>query len=309
MRGRVLLLGGSGMVGRNILSKAEECEWEFLSPSSKDLDLTEFDDTFNFVRKVNPDIIINAAGFVGGIKANIQEPVNFLVKNIDIGRNLIMAARQSGIKKLINLGASCMYPRNISNPLEEETLLSGEFEPTNEGYALAKVMTTRLCQYVNKENSDFRFKTMIPCNIYGCFDTFDPERSHLVPAIIDKIYSAVQNQEETVEIWGDGLARREFMYAGDFADSIFYSLNNFDEMPSLLNIGVGKDHSINEYYEIISKVLGYEGSFTHDLNKPTGMQSKLLSINKQNSWGWVPKTELKEGIKKTYEYYLKEFKK
>ena len=296
------------MIGRNILSKVEESGWEFLSPSSKDLDLTEFDNTLNFIRKVNPDIIINAAGFVGGIKANLQEPVNFLVKNLDIGRNLIISASQCGVKKLINLGASCMYPRNISNPLEEKMLLSGEFEPTNEGYALAKVMTARLCQYVNKENPDFKYKTMIPCNIYGCFDNFDPEKSHLVPAIIDKIHSAVQNKEKTVEIWGDGSARREFMYAGDLADSIFYSLNNFDEMPDLLNIGVGKDHSIYEYYKIISEVLGYDGNFVHDLDKPTGMQSKLVSIKKQNSWGWKPKTELKEGIKETYKYYLKEFK-
>jgi GDP-L-fucose synthase len=128
----------------------------------------------------------------------------------------------------------------------------------------------------------------------------------LVPAIIKKLHLAIVNNEEQVEIWGDGLARREFMYAGDFAEAIFYSLNNFDDMPQLLNIGVGEDHSINEYYEIISGVLGYEGNFIHDLDKPTGMQKKLVSIKKQTSWGWKPKTELKEGIKKTYDYFLKE---
>ena len=306
MKGRVLLLGGNGMVGRNILSIANGSRWDFLSPKSKDLNLVDFESTLSFITKAKPDFIINAAGFVGGIKANINNPVNFLVNNIDIGRNLVIAARQASVKKLINLGASCMYPRNISYPLEEDMLLRGKLEPTNEGYALAKIMTAKLCQYVNSENSQFHYKTMIPCNIYGCFDKFDPERSHLVPAIIKKLHLAIVNNEEQVEIWGDGLARREFMYAGDFAEAIFYSLNNFDDMPQLLNIGVGEDHSINEYYEIISGVLGYEGNFIHDLDKPTGMQKKLVSIKKQTSWGWKPKTELKEGIEKTYDYFLKE---
>jgi len=307
MKGRVLLLGGNGMVGRNILSN-EHCDrWEFLSPKSKDLNLVDFESTLNFITKAKPDFIINAAGIVGGIKANINNPVNFLVKNIDIGRNLVIAARQAGVKKLINLGASCMYPRNISNPLKEDMLLSGELEPTNEGYALAKIMTARLCQYINSEDSQFHYKTIIPCNIYGCFDKFDPERSHLVPAIIKKLHQAIVNKDELVEIWGDGLARREFMYADDLADAIFYSLDNFDQMPQLINIGVGKDHSINEYYEIVARVLGYKGSFIHNHDKPVGMQKKLVSIKKQTSWGWKPKTELKEGIQKTYHYFLKEF--
>ncbi len=307
-RGKVLLTGGNGMVGRNILDHPSSAKWDFFSPSSKELDLTNFDATVSYVNKIKPEFIIHAAGYVGGIRANASHPVDFLVNNLDIGRNIIIAAHQAGVKKLLNLGASCMYPRNATNPLTEEMILQGELEPTNEGYALAKIMAARLCQYIHKENSEFQYKTMIPCNIYGRFDKFDPERSHLIPAIIEKLYHAIGNKNLDVEIWGDGKARREFMYADDLADAIFYALSHFGEMPALMNIGVGDDHSINEYYSIVAEVMNFHGVFTHDLDKPVGMLQKLVSVKEQTAWGWKPKTELYEGIQQTYNYYLHEVK-
>ena len=302
----VLLTGGSGMVGRNILSHPASLEWNILSPSSKELNLTDYKVTLNYINKTKPDIIIHAAGLVGGIHTNLANPVDFLVTNLDLGRNIILAARQAGIKKLLNLGSSCMYPRNAPNPLSEEIILQGELEPTNEGYALAKIIASRLCEYICRENSEFKYKTMIPCNLYGRYDKFDPRQSHLVPAIINKLNQAIKDKDTEIEIWGDGKARREFMYAGDLADAIFYALNDFNEMPFLLNVGLGYDYTINEYYTKVAEIMNYQGIFVHNLDQPVGMLQKLLSIKKQTAWGWKPKTKLLEGIQETYNYYMEE---
>jgi len=306
MKKRILLTGGNGMVGRNILSHTLSEKWSFFSPSSAELDLTNYDETLSYIDKTKPEIIIHAAGRVGGIQENIDNPVDFLVTNLDIGRNVVMAARQSGVRKLLNLGSSCMYPRNITSPLKEEMLLQGELEQTNEGYALAKIMVARLCEYINREDARFQYKTMIPCNIYGRFDKFDPKRSHLIPAIINKLQQAIDNNDKEVEIWGDGKARREFMYADDFADAIIYALENFDSMPSIINIGMGYDYTINDYYLTIAKIMNFHGTFKHNLNKPVGMQQKLVSIERQIDWGWSPKTELEKGAMEAYHYYLNE---
>ena len=306
MKKRILLTGGNGMVGRNILSHTLSEKWSFFSPSSAELDLTNYDETLSYIDKTKPEIIIHAAGRVGGIQENIDNPVDFLVTNLDIGRNVVMAARQSGVRKLLNLGSSCMYPRNITSPLKEEMLLQGELEQTNEGYALAKIMVARLCEYINREDARFQYKTMIPCNIYGRFDKFDPKRSHLIPAIINKLQQAIDNNDKEVEIWGDGKARREFMYADDFADAIIYALENLDSMPSIINIGMGYDYTINDYYLTIAKIMNFHGTFKHNLNKPVGMQQKLVSIERQIDWGWSPKTELEKGAMEAYHYYLNE---
>lgn len=303
---RILITGGSGMIGRNILESLLSFNYNILSPNSNELDLTNFNKTIKYINGFKPDLIIHAAGRVGGIQANVNQPVNFLVTNLDIGRNIIIAARQAGIKKLLNLGSSCMYPRNTLNPLKEEMILQGELEPSNEGYALAKIITTRLCDYIHRENPKFQYKTMIPCNIYGRFDNFDPEESHLIPAIINKLHQAIKEEKKEVEIWGDGKARREFMYADDLADAISYALSHFDEMPSQINIGVGEDHTINEYYSIVASIMSFQGTFTHNLDKPTGMLQKLVSIERQTAWGWKPKMNLHEGLKLTYNYFLQE---
>jgi GDP-L-fucose synthase len=198
-----------------------------------------------------------------------------------------------------------MYPRDAVNSLTEDLILKGELEPTNEGYALAKIFAMRLCQYIQKEDNSFQYKTLIPCNLFGRFDKFDPKHSHLIPAIIHKVHLAKANQENTVEIWGDGTARREFMYADELAAAVLKGVSAFEVLPSLMNIGLGIDYSINEYYEAVAKVIGWNGKFVHDLSKPVGMKQKLVSTKLQDSWGWKSTTSLEEGIQKTYDFYLK----
>lgn len=303
---RILVTGGNGMVGKNILEHQKATNYEILAPSSSELNLRDFDSVNNYIKQNKPDIIIHAAGLVGGIQANMARPVAFLVYNLDMGRNIIIAAKENGVKYFLNMASSCMYPREAQNPLQEELILKGELEPTNEGYAIAKVVATRLCEYIVKENPELQYKTVIPCNLYGKYDKFSPEHSHMVPAVIKKIYEAKQNNAEEIDIWGDGLARREFMYTGDLADFVFYALDNFEKMPQNINVGLGFDYTINEYYEAIAEAVGFTGKFVHDLSKPIGMKQKLIDDSKLKQFGWKHQTTLQQGIKKTLDYFKTE---
>ena len=208
---RILLTGGRGLVGSNVLESPRASIHEVLAPNREDLDLLDLEAVKRYLDKSEPDIIIHAAGKVGGIQANLAAPIDFLLENLDIGRNVAMAARTVGIPRVLNLGSSCMYPRGIDTPLAEEMLLTGKLEPTNEGYALAKIVCEKLCQYISRDER-FDYKTIIPCNIYGKYDSFSPSKSHLIPAIIYKLHRAISSHDSFVEIWGDGLSRREFMY-------------------------------------------------------------------------------------------------
>lgn len=305
----ILLIGSGGMVGQNLLEHPDISSYDILSPRSNELDLRDFEKVENYLLKYKPEMIIHAAGKIGGIQANLREPVSFLVDNLDMGRNIVMGAYKSGIKKLINIGSSCMYPANISEPLTEDMLLTGKLEETNEGYSIAKLATARLCEYVSRENSSFNYKTIIPCNLYGRFDKFKVDYSHLVAAVIHKVHQAKINDASEVEVWGDGMARREFMYAGDLADALIWSINQFDELPKYMNIGLGVDMTINEYYKEVAKVIGYTGNFAHDETKPVGMIRKLVNTDLQTKLGWQPKTSLEVGLQKTYEFYLNEIAK
>lgn len=305
-RATLLLTGAHGMVGRNIQEHPACASFRMLTPSRAELDLRDGAATLAYLQQHRPDIIVHAAGKVGGIQANVLSPVEFLLHNFDIGRNIVWGARQAGVRRLLNLGSSCMYPRGYDQPLTEELVLKGELEPTNEGYAIAKVATARLCDYIVREDASFQYRTIIPCNLYGRFDKFDPTLSHLLPAIIVKVSNALQSGSNEVEIWGDGEARREFMYAGDLADAIFRALGNFDALPQYLNIGLGHDYTINEYYSAVAEVIGWRGRFRHDLSKPVGMSRKLVSTARQEAWGWKPGHSLHMGIKKTYDFFLKE---
>ncbi len=306
-KNRVLLTGAGGMVGKNILEHPDIQNFDLLTPSSSELDLRDFEAVVSYLELHQPDTVIHAAGKVGGIQANMREPVGFLIENLDMGRNVVLASYQAGIKYLLNLGSSCMYPRNHNEPLLEELVLKGELEPTNEGYALAKVVTARLCEYIMREDSSCKYKTLIPCNLYGRYDKFDPVHSHLLPAIIHKVHLAKENKHNEVEIWGDGTARREFMYAGDLADAILKAITNFDTLPNYMNVGLGRDYTINEYYQVVANVMGFKGEFVHDTSKPVGMARKLVDIERQKNWGWHAQFDLQAGIEKTYEYYLREY--
>ena len=302
---KILLTGSSGMVGRNLLEHPSISNFQILTPSRSELDLRNFINLEEYLDKHKPELIIHAAGKVGGIHANISKPVNFFLENLDIGRNIVWASRKANIKKLINLASSCIYPANYNTSLKEEFILKGELETTNEGYALAKIATLRLCEYINRENKDFHYKSLIPCNLFGLYDNFDPNESHLISAIIHKIHQAKERKEKTVEIWGDGIARREFMYTSDFADALINAIIRFDSLPKVMNVGLGFDYTVNDYYQIAAKVIGFNGSFTHNLKKPVGMERKLLSVDKQKLWGWYAKSDLKNSIEMTYKYYLK----
>ena len=301
---KIMLTGARGMVGSNILESEFASNYEWFAPVRSELNLENYDSVKNYINRYQPDIVIHAAGRVGGIQANMANPVEFLIENIDIGRNVILASKLGGVKKLINLSSSCIYPRNGSNPLTEDMVLSGELEPTNEGYALAKIFALRLCQYISREDSSCQYKTLIPCNLYGKHDKFDPVNSHLIPAIINKIHQAKILNLNSVEIWGDGSARREFMYVEDLVDFIFKTLDSFSEVPDVINVGLGRDFSINEYYEEVRAVLGWPGSFTYDLTKPVGMRQKMVSVEKLNLFGWKAGTSMNDGIRKTYNFYL-----
>lgn len=303
---KVLLTGGSGMVGRNFLEHKKINELEVLAPRRSELDLCEFAAVQAYLLANKPDIVLHAAGKVGGIQVNMSNPIDFLLSNLDMGRNIVWASKLAGIKRLVNLGSSCMYPRNQSEKMKEDKILTGELEPSNEGYALAKIVTARLCEYIMRSDKSYHYKTLIPCNIYGRYDKFKPENSHLLPAIIRKIHQAKEYKHDLVEVWGDGTARREFMYAGDLSDALMRAIINFDSLPSYMNVGLGFDHTIVEYYKAVAKVIGYFGEFTYDNSKPVGMARKLVSIERQTKWGWTAQEELHNGILKTYHYFLKE---
>lgn len=302
---KIFLTGGTGMVGRNIIALATKQGHEVYSPSRQELNLASIDDIKEKIELFQPDVVIHSAGLVGGIQANIAAPYDFCFENIQMGMNIVQGAFLAGVTKLINLGSSCMYPRFANNPLKEEMVLQGELEPTNEGYAIAKVATAKLAEYLSQQYG-VSYKTYIPCNLYGYWDKFDPNKSHMIPAVIRKLDDAVKQQFDVVDIWGDGLARREFMFAEDLADFIVYSLSKFEQVPNNINIGIGQDYSINEYYQAVAKSVGYNGKFEHDLSKPAGMKQKLVDISKQTQLGWSPNTSLEMGIKKTYEFYLNE---
>ena len=309
MKKIILLTGGSGMVGSNIINHNFSQNYKILSPTSSDLNLLNYKDLEDYIKFNKPELVIHAAGIVGGIKANINYPVKFLVENMQMGLNILMASKTQKVKKFINFSSSCMYPKNASNPLLEDSILKGELEPTNEGYALSKITSTRLCEYISREDSSFLYKTVIPCNLYGKYDDFSYENSHMIPGVIKKIHDAKNKNLEFVNIWGDGLARREFMYAADIADFIYYAVENFNKMPQNINVGLGLDYSIIEYYKIIADVIGYKGKFNHDMTKPTGMNRKLIDDKRLNEFGWSHQTSLETGIKETYKYFLDEVKK
>lgn len=303
MTKRILLTGANGMVGKNILEHPLANGFEFLTPNSQELNLLNQQQVKDYLKTNNPDMIIHAAGRVGGIQANMAHPVAFLVDNMQMGLNLIQSAYDLEIPRLMNMSSSCMYPRAAANPLVEELILKGELEPTNEGYALAKIASTRLCEYIVRESPELQYKTVIPCNLYGRHDKFDPKHSHMIPAVIKKIYDAKQKQQPTIDIWGDGTARREFMYAGDLADFVFYAIEHYEKMPQNINVGLGHDYTINEYYQAIASVIGYQGEFVHDLTKPVGMKQKLIDDTKLKAFGWQFKTSLNEGIEQTLKFY------
>ena len=298
------MLGSTGFVGKNLKNKIEvKSNGLFLFPTREELDLSNFRSINKYLEANKPDFAINLAGKVGGIISNSSNNYDYLVDNLYININLINALKNFGLKNFLNVSTSCIYPSNNNHEIKESKILSGSLEPTNEGYALAKISALKACEFISKSNKGYNYKTIIPCNLYGPFDNFDEESSHMIPGVIKRIYNAKQKNMSSVSIWGNGKARREFMYVEDFIDFILYSINNFSKLPQNLNVGLGYDYTILEYYKTISQLIGYNGKFINDMSKPSGMMRKLIDNSQLETSGWKPRYDLKTGLQKTIKYY------
>ena len=286
------------MLGSNILAAAKRSQLDVLHPSRVELDLMDKDQIQKFFNKKKISTIIHCAAKVGGISANIEKPADFILENLLIDSNLLSVAREANIKNLIYFGSSCMYPRDFRQPLKEIDILGGPLEPTNESYALSKISAARVVTATAIQEG-LSWRVLIPSNLYGPGDNFNPSTSHLVASIIFKAKESLDNNSKELEIWGDGHARREFTYVGDVADFVVSNLNNISEWDPVMNIGIGLDYSIREYYEKVCKILHLTISFKYNLDKPVGMKQKLMDSAIANRHGWSPTTTLDEGLVQT----------
>jgi len=290
-------------IKRNLESKGYT---NFISRTHKELDLTNQQAVDDFFEIERPEYVFLAAAKVGGILANSTYPAEFIYDNLMIEANIIHAAYLYGVKKLLFLGSSCIYPKIAPQPLKEEYLLTGELEVTNEAYAIAKIAGIRLCKHYNQQYGT-NFISVMPTNLYGPNDNFDLKTSHVMPALIRKFYEAKINKEPEVVVWGTGTPMREFMHVDDMADACVYLMenSNYDETREFINIGVGEDISIKELAELIKSITGYEGKIVYDTSKPDGTPRKLLDVTKLHSLGWKYKISLKDGIKRVFDEYQK----
>jgi len=300
---RLLITGARGMVGSNLVRGLSDAH-EVHAPGRDTFDLLDARSVQETVARIAPDLVVHAAGRVGGIAANAAANALFLYENTMMGLNLLEAARLAGVPRVLNLGSSCIYPKDREEQLQESDLHTGPLEPTNEGYAVAKIAVLKYAAMLRNDDPRCDYKTAIPCNLYGPGDHFEPPRSHMVPSAIRKVDDARRNGTGEVEIWGDGTARREFMYVGDLVDFVAHAIERWDTLPPLVNVGLGHDYTINEYYAEIADVVGWDGEFVHDTSKLVGMKRKLLSVDLASEWGWKAPTSLADGLRLTYEHYL-----
>jgi len=305
---KIYIAGHRGMVGSSIYDKLIETGYtNFVTRTSKELDLTVQADVDKFFAEERPEIVVLAAAKVGGIMANIESPAVFLYDNLMIQSNVINCSYKYGAKKLLFLGSSCIYPRLAPQPMKEEYLLDGKVEPTNEGYAIAKIAGMKLCEMYNKQYGT-DYISVMPCNLYGYNDNFDRKRSHVVAATIRKFHEAKINNAQEVIIWGSGNARRELLFTDDMADACIYLLENYSGN-DFFNVGMGTDVSITELSEMVADIVGYKGKMVYDTSKPDGMPQKLMDCSKLEKAGWKYKTSLREGLEKTYRWYLDNYDK
>jgi GDP-L-fucose synthase len=303
------------MVGSAIVRQLQtkpKYGFQLITRTHKELDLTNQQQVNDFIAKEKPDQIYLAAAKVGGIHANNTYPADFIYQNLIIQANIIHAAHQNNIQKLLFLGSSCIYPKYAKQPMREESLLTGTLEPTNEPYAVAKIAGIKLCESYNRQyNHDYR--SVMPTNLYGPGDNYHPKNSHVIPALIRRFHEGKINNAQKIIIWGSGKPKREFLYVDDMAAACVYVMNlnkevyqqQIEPMQSHINIGSGKDLTIKQLAESIAKVVGFEGKIEFDPTKPDGTKRKLMDSTRLNNLGWHSKFDLQQGIKQTYEDYCK----
>jgi len=300
---KIYIAGHRGMVGSAVWRVLESKGYSnLIGKTSTELDLRNQQAVLDFYNQEKPEVVIDAAAKVGGILANNDLPYPFLMENMQIQNNLIDGAYKTGIEKFIFLGSSCIYPKFAQQPLKEEYLLTDSLEPTNEWYAIAKITGVKACQAIRKQyNKDY--VSLMPTNLYGFFDNFDLQSSHVLPAMLRKFHEAKINKHSDVMLWGSGTPRREFLFVDDMAEAVVYALEN--QLPEhLYNVGSGKDITIKELAEMIQKIIGHQGNIIWDDSKPDGTPRKLMDVSKMKELGWQYSTELEDGIKKTYLWFL-----
>lgn len=298
----IYIAGHNGMVGSAFYRKLKSEGFDnIITKRSSELDLTNQEQVFSFFQETKPEYVILCAAKVGGINANIQAPAEFLFDNLAIQMNVIHASHLHNVKKIIFLGSSCIYPKESPQPMKEEYLLSGKLEPTNEGYAIAKIAGLKLIEKYH-EQYNMNVLSLMPCNLYGPNDHFDLEKSHVLSALVKRFVDAKNNNTPTITLWGTGIAKREFLHVNDLAEAMFFLLNNYDS-PEFINIGCGKDISIKELALLIAKETEYEGDILWDDTKPNGMLKKCLDVSKMENAGFFPKISIEEGIKEMIKIY------
>lgn len=299
---KIFVAGHEGMIGSAILRRLRENGFiNLVIRASSELDLTNQKMVFEFFTHEKPDYVFLTTTKIGGILANSKYPAEFIYDNIQIETNVIHYAWKSRVKKLLFLGSSCVYPKECPQPMKEEYLLTGKLEPTSEPYAIAKIAGIKMCQSYNRQYGT-KYIPVVPADLYGPHDDFNPETSHVLPALIRKIHEAKTKNQPEVIVWGTGSPRRESLHVDDLADACIFLMNNHDE-PEIINVGSGEDLSIRELARLISDVIGFKGNIIFDESKPDGAPRKLLDISKIRKLGWSPKISLEKGVRQTYHWY------
>lgn len=303
---KIFVAGHKGLVGSAIVRQLSRQGYtNILELSRADLDLQSQSATDLFFQTQKPEYVFLAAARVGGIHANSTYPASFIYENIIVQTNVIQSAHRYGVKKLMFLGSSCIYPRLAPQPIKEECLMTGPLEPTNEAYAMAKLSGIYMCQaYRRQYGADFI--AVMPTNLFGPGDNFDLESSHVLPALLRKIFEAKQNGADEVTVWGSGTPRREFLYVDDLAEACTFLMNEYSD-ESIVNIGTGEDISVAELTHLISDIVGYEGNIVYDATQPDGMPVKRLDVSKINQLGWCASTSLPDGVRKTHDWFKEQF--
>jgi GDP-L-fucose synthase len=300
---KIYVAGHRGLVGAAIVRKLQSDGYANLVLKTRaELDLSDQSAVRAFFMNERPEYVVDSAAKVGGIKANMTYPAEFLYENLQIQNNLIWLSKEAGVKKFLFLGSSCIYPRDCPQPMKEEYFMEGKPEPTNEAYAYAKIAGLKLCEYIYDEFGMI-FTSCMPTNMYGEGGDFNPETSHVIPSLLRRMHEAKMSDSPEVVIWGTGTSRREFLHVDDLADAVVWLLAHYDKK-QFLNIGTGQDISIKELAERIKKLVGYQGKLVFDATKPDGMPKKLLDVSKLHAAGWHHKVDFEDGLQRTYKWYL-----